>query len=385
MEQFFEHSDLGLGTLTFQKGPGTIHCWTGRIADTEILFSIILNTSELRSANLDFIRSVLQNWREYLSKAEHEIQAQIGKSPEKFGLQRAPFPETEIPAEQPQFLFYDETEWGLHFEICTLPVGEPFGLMVEFSGDTPTDVYGLSEAEEIEATWNNIKEPIRLCENAKILCPYCLTREIDPAQAICSACYSKEDKWERGSWDDLRKRKNADEIQMFTIAKKVDEAFQIPENEAYACIEKHEMIQAEALEREMEAFHRRRILCMVEIFSKIDCGILFSGYVELDTYFKNVWDYAHQRIAAEQLREVQEYLRSQIPWKSLSSQRMDLGAELLNFWCGEDELDWGYSQYFEIAAGNLKPFLAMTLFTEILCKHFPDVMSAPVKRLSSKL
>ena len=50
-----------------------------------------------------------------------------------------------------------------------------------------------------------------------------------------------------------------------------------------------------------------------------------------------------------------------------------------------DELDWGYSQYFEIAAGNLKPFLAMTLFTEILCKHFPDVMSAPVKRLSSKL
>lgn len=153
----------------------------------------------------------------------------------------------------------------------------------------------------------------------------------------------------------------------------------------YACIEKHEMIQAEALEREMEAFHRRRILCMVEIFSKIDCGILFSGYVELDTYFKNVWDYAHQRIAAEQLREVQEYLRSQIPWKSLSSQRMDLGAELLNFWCGEDELDWGYSQYFEIAAGNLKPFLAMTLFTEILCKHFPDVMSAPVKRLSSKL
>ena len=106
---------------------------------------------ELQSANLDFIRSVLQNWREYLSKAEHEIQAQIGKSPEKFGLQRAPFPETEIPAEQPQFLFYDETEWGLHFEICTLPVGEPFGLMVEFSGDTPTDVYGLSEAEEIEA------------------------------------------------------------------------------------------------------------------------------------------------------------------------------------------------------------------------------------------
>ena len=93
-----------------------------------------------------------------------------------------------------------------------------------------------------------------MCENAKILCPYCLTREIDPAQAICSACYSKEDKLERGSWDDLRKRKNTDEIQMFTIAKKVDEAFQVPENKAYACIEKHEMTQAEALEREWRLF-----------------------------------------------------------------------------------------------------------------------------------
>lgn len=36
-----------------------------------------------------------------------------------------------------------------------------------------------------------------MCENAKILCPYCLTREIDPAQAICSACYSKEDTFPR--------------------------------------------------------------------------------------------------------------------------------------------------------------------------------------------
>ena len=155
-----------------------------------------------------------------------------------------------------------------------------------------------------------------MCENAKILCPYCLTREIDPAQAICSVCYSKEDKLERGSWDDLRKRKNTDEIQMFTIAKKVDEAFQVPENKAYACREKHEMIQAEALEREMEDFHRRRILCMAEIFSKIDCSSLFPSYIELDTYFKNVQDYAHQHIATEQLREVQEYLRSQIPSSS---------------------------------------------------------------------
>ena len=56
--------------------------------------------------------------------------------------------------------------------------------------------------------------------------------------------------------------------------------------------------------------------------------------------------------------------------------------DALSFWRGEDVLDWSYSQYFEITAGNLKPFIAMTLFTEILCRHFSDVMSEPVKRLN---
>ena len=124
-----------------------------------------------------------------------------------------------------------------------------------------------------------------MCKNAKFLCPYCLTREIAPAQAICSACCSKEDKLERDSWDDLRKRKDSDGIQMFTMAKKVDEAFQVSENEVYACREKHEIIQAEALKWEMETFHRRRILCMVEMFSKIDCSILFPGCIELNRLF----------------------------------------------------------------------------------------------------
>ena len=221
-----------------------------------------------------------------------------------------------------------------------------------------------------------------MCENAKILCPYCLTREIDPAQAICSACYSKEDKWERGSWDDLRKRKNADEIQMFTLAKKVDDAFQVPENEAYACRERHEINRAETLEQKMDVFHRRRILCMVEIFSHIDCSILFANHIDLKQYWTNIQDYAQQHISVEQLEKMNDYLRSQIMWKSLSSQQMDLAAELLSFWCGEDVLDWSYFQYFEIAASNLKPFIEKKLFIEILCKHFTDVMSLPVKRLN---
>ena len=91
----------------------------------------------------------------------------------------------------------------------------------------------------------------------KILCPYCLKREIDPAQAICAVCYAKEDGLEQNHWNRLRERNNADEIQMYTLAQKVDEAFQVPDYEAYVCREKHDIGRADVFEREMDAFHRR--------------------------------------------------------------------------------------------------------------------------------
>lgn len=130
-----------------------------------------------------------------------------------------------------------------------------------------------------------------MSEKTKILCPYCLIKEIAPIQAICPVCYSKEDELEQNSWDDLRERNNTDEIQMFTLAKKVDEAFQVPENEAYACRERHEINRAETLKQKMDVFHRRRILCMVEIFSHIDCSILFDNHIDLKQYWTNIQDY----------------------------------------------------------------------------------------------
>lgn len=215
----------------------------------------------------------------------------------------------------------------------------------------------------------------------KILCPYCMAREIDPVQAICAACYAKEDKLEQEHWDSVRKIGSAGKVQMFTLSMKVDEAFQLLENDAYACRQRREPEKAVVLEQKMDAFHRRRILCMLELFSHIDWSVLVPCQAELDHYRQSARDYAQQHITAEQMGTVKDRLRPQIPWDTLSSQQMDLGAELLTFWCSEDVLDWSYSQYFEIAAGNLKPFIERKLFVETLKKHFSDVMAGPVKRL----
>ena len=57
-------------------------------------------------------------------------------------------------------------------------------------------------------------------DKVKILCPYCLENEINPSQAICAVCYAKDDELERDHWNRLRERNNADEIQMYTLAKR---------------------------------------------------------------------------------------------------------------------------------------------------------------------
>ena len=213
------------------------------------------------------------------------------------------------------------------------------------------------------------------------LCPYCMVAKFAPTQAICASCYAKEDKLEQEHWNSICKIGNVGKIQMFTLSMKIDEAFQLLENEAYICRKRRETERAGALECEMDVFHRRRILCMLELFAHIDWSILVPDQAKLDHYWQSARDYAQQRITAEQMETAKDCLRSPIPWNSLSSLQMDLDAELLTFWCGEDVLDWSYSQYFEIAAGNLQSFIESALFTEILKKHFPDVMAEPVKRL----
>ena len=182
---------------------------------------------------------------------------------------------------------------------------------------------------------------------------------------------------ERDHWNRLRERNNADEIQMYTLAQKVDEAFQVPEYEAYVCREKHDIGRAEAFEREMDAFHRRRILCMLEIFSHIDCSVLFQRHIELGHYWKSVRDYDRLRITAEQLGEAR--LSKVTDYVEVPVQPADiLGSGAAELLARRRRTRLELFPIFEITAGNLKPRNCYDAVHRNSVQHFSDVMTRPV-------
>jgi len=57
--------------------------------------------------------------------------------------------EQELPFESPQFLFYDNKEWILHFAGGGFSFCEPYGVSFHFKDENPTLIENLEDAEEI--------------------------------------------------------------------------------------------------------------------------------------------------------------------------------------------------------------------------------------------
>lgn len=159
--------------------------------------------------------------------------------------------------------------------------------------------------------------------------------------------------------------------------------FQVLEDESYDCQQRQETDWTKALELEIDTFHRRRILCVLEMFFHIDLSGLVSDAEGLEHYWQILRAYAEQKTDAKQVQEMVDHVKKSIDWESLKEPQFSLVPELTSFWCGEDVLDWSYSQYFEIMAGNLRKFIASEIVIEILNEHFPDVMAEPVRQLIS--
>ena len=87
MNETIEHSKLG--KLIYQEGPEQIHCWHGELEDSELGFDIILETSKLDQANVDFIAKIIQNWKAYEEKALADLREKLILEPELFGSQNS--------------------------------------------------------------------------------------------------------------------------------------------------------------------------------------------------------------------------------------------------------------------------------------------------------
>lgn len=152
MNETIEHSKLG--KLIYQEGPEQIHCWHGELEDSELGFDIILETSKLDQANVDFIAKIIQNWKAYEEKALADLREKLILEPELFGLSKEDAKRLskmeELPFGCPQFTFYENKEWAIIFLENEMGIGEPFGISVNYDGEVLTGVYDLTDAEEID-------------------------------------------------------------------------------------------------------------------------------------------------------------------------------------------------------------------------------------------
>ena len=142
-----------LGDLCCMDGPQSIHCWHGAITGCEG-FDILLNSSSLETADIDFIADIIQNWKYHEEKALEYIRVKVASQSEIFNLSKEEGEKAsrlkEVPFDCPYFNFYEGQEWAIIFLENELGIGEPFGVSVNFNGKTLTGIYDLSDAEEID-------------------------------------------------------------------------------------------------------------------------------------------------------------------------------------------------------------------------------------------
>lgn len=194
-------------------------------------------------------------------------------------------------------------------------------------------------------------------------CPWCMQTMIDPAEGIGPRCYAQEEPLEQQAWDNRRKYHLA---QLMGAACKLDEAFQAMQDRPDA-------------EAQLAAFHRRRIHCVLEMFSAVEAAYFAPlTPAEIAAYRELVTAYAEQKADDDLVRALGQTLYARIPYdQTLAS----LHADFFSFWCGEDILDWSWWQYFELTAGNLAQYVPQDALLQIMDYHFGDILAQPVQRV----
>lgn len=203
----------------------------------------------------------------------------------------------------------------------------------------------------------------------RIMCPYCMREEIFWGNGICNLCYEKVGELEQNRWNSWRKQGYA---QLMATACKIDEEFQFLE-------EFWEELSS------LEEFHFRRILCVLEMFEYAeDSWFLPATKQEIQKYKASIQEYVNRKISYDELTHIAKSIPKRNVVMANAKDSLlyhGLYSEFFSFWCGEEILDWSYSQYFEIAVANLMGFISHEVLMAVLKKHFDDILAKPVRRI----
>ena len=150
------------GTLTFSEKVEDVYFWEASYQwksdfykeTLQLPFSVFSNTETITADTIAFIEQILTNADKLVAKALSYFQEQLLISSEGFHLSKEEkrllsVPLQEVPFESPQFLFYDNKEWILHFAEGGFSFCEPYGVSFHFKEEKPILIENLEDAQEI--------------------------------------------------------------------------------------------------------------------------------------------------------------------------------------------------------------------------------------------
>ena len=117
-------------------------------------FSVFCKSESITPDTIAFIEKILACADKLVAKALSYFQEQLLISSDGFHLSEEEkrllsVPLQEVPFESPQFLFYDNKEWILHFAEGGFSFCEPYGVSFHFKEENPILIENLGDAEEI--------------------------------------------------------------------------------------------------------------------------------------------------------------------------------------------------------------------------------------------
>lgn len=150
------------GTLAFSQKVEDEYFWDASFQwksnfykeTLQLPFSVFSKSETITPDTIAFIEKKLVCADNLVAKALSYFQEQLLIRPENFHLseeekQLLSVPLQELPFESPQFLFYDNEEWTLHFAEGGFSFCEPYGVSFHFKDEKPILIENLEDSEEI--------------------------------------------------------------------------------------------------------------------------------------------------------------------------------------------------------------------------------------------
>ena len=150
------------GALTFSQKVEDTYFWEASFQwksdfykeTLQLPFSVFSKSKTITPDTIAFIEQILISADKFIVKALSYFQEQLLMCSDGFHLseeekQLLSVPLQEVPFESPQFLFYDDKEWILHFAGGGFSFCDPYGVSFHFKDEEPILIENLEDAEEI--------------------------------------------------------------------------------------------------------------------------------------------------------------------------------------------------------------------------------------------